>query len=482
MIGLLLLGVLAAGGARRHACLEVAWPDECIYLVGARNLVEHGTLDTHYYLTYSILLRGHPHRDVHMPGYVLALGPFVKAFGATLTAGATLNVALFLACILLVYGIGRALLEEPAQAAAAAALFAVMPPITGYLYVVYPELLVTFLLLAGVAWLVRGGGLVHATIAGILFAAGALARETSLLALPLYLVRLGRRELWRGFVPAALATLLLVVAPLAHDRAVHPNAIYPGIVEEARRSEAPLRTLGAALLHNVQVNLGLAATLDPLRSEEDAALLVLLVLAAASSLGALRLAREARRLAAASYVSLGLLSAAVLTLYVVRERGGVWGGVRVYMSWAPLLLLFLAAWLVRSARPLRSAVAVAAVAALFLSLGARQMAFLAHYKASDLEDQSRNERYLARYLDRYHPARILSRSFTYGLSHYPVEVIWQLPQDRKELQALEQAIAFDFVAVHEKSDIRLALLDNPRYLRVNRDDRGAEFLIWRRLY
>jgi hypothetical protein len=26
------------------------------------------------------------------------------------------------------------------------------------------------------------------------------------------------------------------------------------------------------------------------------------------------------------------------------------------------------------------------------------------------------------------------------------------------------------------------LRDNPRFLRINKEDRGAEFLIWRRLY
>ena len=77
--------------ARREASPNVAWPDECIYLAGARNLNERGTLDTNFYLTYSILARGHPHRDVHMPGYVLTLAPFVRVLGPGLVAGAALE-------------------------------------------------------------------------------------------------------------------------------------------------------------------------------------------------------------------------------------------------------------------------------------------------------------------------------------------------------------------------------------------------------
>src|SRR6185436_14351483 len=92
----------------------------------------------------SLLVRGYPHRDVHMPGYVLALGPFVRALGATLEAAALLNVLLFLACILMVHRIAAALLEDERQALFAAAAFAVLPPFPGYLFVAYPDLLTAF--------------------------------------------------------------------------------------------------------------------------------------------------------------------------------------------------------------------------------------------------------------------------------------------------------------------------------------------------
>jgi hypothetical protein len=87
VLGPVLLAVAVAGLARPRATPDIAWPDEIIYLVGARNVVERGTLDTNFYLTYSLLRRGYPHRDVHMPGYVLALTPAVAAFGPTLGRG-----------------------------------------------------------------------------------------------------------------------------------------------------------------------------------------------------------------------------------------------------------------------------------------------------------------------------------------------------------------------------------------------------------
>lgn len=473
--------MLAAWQIRVRTWPLVAWPDECIYLVGAQNVADHGDLNTHFYLTYSLLRRGYPHRDVHMPGYILALAPFVKRLGMTWTAAAALNLALFALLIAFVFVFGCGVLKDRRQAAVAAALVLVLPPFPGYLYVVYPEILGAAVFMAGLAALVHARGVAAAALCGVLFALGGAVRETLLFAAPLYAVRLSRREMARGFVPAVLATLLLAVAPLSRDRAVHPNALYPSAFEVARAGDAPLATLAGTVLRNVQVNLTATGAVDPRANVEDAVLLFLALLALTGL--AAGLARPlTRRLALAALASLLLLSLAVLALYVVRERGGVWGGVRVYMPWAPVLLVLATPLVFRPWRT-RGAVPLALVAAaLFWRLDLRQIDFFNRYKASDLEDQDRQARYVARYADPLRPQRIAARAFTYGLSHYPVEVIWSLPRDKRELWALEEAVPFDVIAFHEKSPLRLALVGNPRYVRLNKDDRGAEFLVWRRLY
>jgi len=459
----------------------VAWPDECIYLVGARNVLERGTLDTNFYLTHSLLARGHPHRDVHMPGYVLSLVPFVALRGATLEAGTTLNVMLFLLCIPLVYVIALRLLEDHWQASAAAALFTILPPFPGYLFVVYPEIVTAFVFLAGLAWLVNGSGMRHAVVAGVLFGIGPLLRETLLLALPLYLVRIPRRELLRGFVPAAAGTLLLAVPPLAQHRAVHPNAIFPGVIVDAWRSETPLSTLAQALSVNLKLNLRLLSEASPVSNPEDAVLAFLLALAVAAALAWRFLGKSVRRLALATAIALGLLTGAVAILYVFRVKGGVWGGVRVYMVWAPVLLILATPLLFRARRWWITVTLLVALCAGFVALDHSQMRFFDRYKRTDYEDQNRNARYIASYIDRYRPHRIVSRSFLYGLRAYPVEVVWSLPKSYEELRALEAAIDYEFLVIHEKKPLRRFLIRNPRYLRINKDDRGAEFLIWRRL-
>jgi hypothetical protein len=87
--------------------------------------------------------------------------------------------------------------------------------------------------------------------------------------------------------------------------------------------------------------------------------------------------------------------------------------------------------------------------------------------------------YLSRYLDLYHPHRIVAvvplRLASPDRGHL-------LPRDGRELAARNQAISYELLAIHEKSPLLGVLRDNPRFLRVNREDRGAELLIWRRLY
>jgi hypothetical protein len=481
-IGLLALGLLVLAWAYRAALPEAAWPDEFIYLVGARKLVERGTLHTNFYLARSILTLGYPHRDVHMPGYVFALAPFVATLGCTLDAATALNALVFLASILLLYSISRSVLGAGPPALVAAALFTLLPPFPAYLRVAYPECVITFVFLAGLAWLFHGQGSAHAAVAGALFALGALFRESLLLAFPLYLARFTRRQMLRAFLPAFLVTLALAVAPFAAGRAVHPNALYPAILETSRRSATPVAALWTSLVANVEQNMLLLSQARPTQSPEDLALAFLAFLAVAAAAGARHLPEQGRRFAKAVFLSLALLLVAMITLYVVRLRGGVWGGVRVVMPWAPVLLVLATPLLFRPRRSSVSAVLMAATAVGFLALDRQQIRFFNHYKSSDLEDQQRQAEYLGRYIDPDHPRRIMARAFSYGFTRYPVEVIWSPPADARELDQLERAIDYDFVALPWRSPLRLAFVRNPRYLRVNKEDREAELLIWRRLF
>jgi hypothetical protein len=480
-VGLLLIGGFVSWAAWERSFHAVAWPDECIYLVGARNVIERGTLDTSFYLTYSLLRQGYPHRDPHMPGYTLALSPFVAVLGPTLAAAGALNILAYLASILLVFDLASQLLANSRLAALAAALFAVLPPLPGYLFVAYAEPLITFLMLATLALSLRARGWRSAAVAGLVFGLGCVVRETLLAALPLHVVALRKREVWRGFLPGLAGALLVAFVPLSRNRAQYPGGYLSSVLAELQGPDASVGDALSLVATNLSRNLSDVVAARPASSVEDATLLFFALLACVAALSLPALPPRGRRLLIATLVCFGCVVGAAFTLYVVRARQGTWAGVRTFMPWSPLLLVFAAAALARLRSRVVAGVALLILTASMLWLDAWQAQFFYRYKQSDHEDEKRRATYVESRLDGLAPTRVVGRLFLYGYQRYPVEVIWSLPRDGAELRALERALPFGYVVINWRSPLRAALIGNPRYYRLNKDDRDAELLIWRRL-
>src|ERR1700682_2264579 len=86
-----------------------ALADEFIYLASARHFAETGSLDARYYDGDAIVRRGHPHQDVHTPGYVLVLGVVMRLLGGRWGAALALNAIAYVASALFVHHLARAL-------------------------------------------------------------------------------------------------------------------------------------------------------------------------------------------------------------------------------------------------------------------------------------------------------------------------------------------------------------------------------------
>lgn len=478
---LILLGLVAgvASVSFRRASLQAGWPDEWIYLTLARNIGEKGTLNTNFYIASSLETLGYPHRDVHLPGYALALAASSGWRGYSFETAIALNVVSFAISVLSAFFLARAFFSIP-RSLAAAALVAVLPPFPGYLAVAYPEHVTAAALLALVAAAAWIEGRVATFFFGFAVGGSLLFRETSLFALPVFGYLLGERRFFRLFLPGLLLFIATLLPPLAAKRAIHPNALYPSAVTEALRSEEPVTRLAATIARNARINLDLLAASNPKGSAEDAALffligLSLLGLAASFSVGG----RE-RGFLRATFVSAGLLFAAMVAIYVVRERGGVWGGVRALMPMAPLLVVGLCG--LRMSRTV-SALLGAGVISLSLFLDSWQIAFFNRYKGSNLEDQSRAAAFIKARTDRFGPRRVVGgRYFQYGFLNYPVEVVWNGPDEWKGLDRLYARAPFDFVVIHRSSPMRFDLRKDDRYEWINASEgQAAEYQIYRRV-
>jgi hypothetical protein len=115
LVLVLLVGVVGRVALAR-ALPELGWPDEWIYLTLARNIAERSTLNTNFYIASSIEALGYPHRDVHLPGYALALAGVGSWRGYTLASAIDLNILCFGLTVLSAFLLARAFLS-PALAA-----------------------------------------------------------------------------------------------------------------------------------------------------------------------------------------------------------------------------------------------------------------------------------------------------------------------------------------------------------------------------
>lgn len=479
VLALLLLVAAVTRVALGRALPELGWPDEWIYLTLARNIAEKGTLNTNFYIASSIEALGYPHRDVHLPGYALALAGVGSWRGYSLDAAIDLNIFCFGITVLCAFLIAKAFFST-ARSLLAAALVAVLPPYAGYLAVAYPEHVTAAALMA----LVAGGAWIRGRLAtfalGVLLGVSLLFRETLIFAAPLLASLLGSRRTARFFLPGLLLSVATLLPPLSANRAIHPNALYPSIVGEAFNSPDPVTRLSGAIASNASINLSLLFTSNPGERAEDAVLLFLLGLGLLSLLASFQLDARLRTFVRATSLSTLLLFAAMVVLYVVRERGGVWGGVRALMPMAPLFLIGLCGLSISRAA---AAALLATLIATSLFLGSWQIAFFNRYKGTNLEDQNRAARFIEKRTRRFAPRRVVGgRYFQYGFENYPVEVVWNGADDIGSLRRLYAKFPFDFVVIHRRSPMRFDLRRDFAYERLNAEEgQGAEYQIYRRV-
>jgi 4-amino-4-deoxy-L-arabinose transferase-like glycosyltransferase len=453
-----------------------ALADEFIYLAGARHFAETGRLDARYYDADAIVARGHPHHDVHAPGYVLLLGAFDLVAGATNRAAVALNVIAYMAAALLVHALARALEVEPGRARTAALLALLVPAALPYVYWVMAETVLTALVLAALVLAARGEDRPRcAAAAGVVLGLALLVRESALFALPA-LGALVRGRARRAALLAFALFVLLVYAPLSRQRAPGgANFWAPSsgqafgfeAVQAARAGRLPAAL--ALVGRRVATNAAELAGPDTTWTERG-------ILATFLALPALALARwrehspRARRYLIGLAAGLAAVVALLFGVYVVGE----WSGLRYALFLIPGFLP-LAVPRGRGGKALAAAVVALDV---LLLLGIRRV--LDDYKASRQKRQAG----IADYVDRFVPevpARIvLANGWLYGWRHYPTEVVSSLP-DPDALRRLERAVPFDVLVVPAGSALHHDTEARRRYERVNATDPDPPLVIFRRL-
>jgi hypothetical protein len=460
-----------------------ALADEYVYLSGARHFARTGSLDARFYDARAILARGHPHHDVHGPGYVILLGALTALVRGGYGTAVGLNAAAFVAGALLVSVLARALGLDGRAAWLAGALYLVLPGFLPFVFWAMPEVLLGTLFLGALVLAVRGGERTWAAVAsGLMLGFGLLVRESLVFGLPAILAGLrdGRRR------AAFLATVVLFVAcvhvPLSRQRA-------PGGVNFWSTPADVKRPGGFAPWHAArdgEVGRALAGTWRRVVSNvsgpsapnptEKGILALFLGLA----LVALARGRSGPPLADRLATALALGWLALLLCMLVLFVLGRWSGFRYLMFLMPALL----PWTARprpGPRPARWILP----AALALGCATLQVAIWRIHDAYRSSRQTRQEA-LSSYVERYVGSRPVGRialtgGFQFGWRHYPTEVISSLPAVAGELRALERAVWFDYLVLPAPSPLAADTAGRDGYVRVNAADAAAPLEIYRRL-
>jgi 4-amino-4-deoxy-L-arabinose transferase-like glycosyltransferase len=424
---------------------RIAWSDEVLYAVVARNLVEHGSLQTTLYYPEAIVRGGYPLRDVHMPGYMLLLALPVALFGPTDAALMLPSRVAFLLSGLLIYWLGKQLFS-PAVGYASVVAFCAYPVFFNYANTAMVELaLVLIALLYFGVWVAAldGPRLYQGVVLAVLLAMGILVRETFFVFLPAALYAVWR---WPGetrrrasllFAASFLVLLAGVVYPLSQGRSYYPNS-FSNVLDMG-----DLRLIANGFLDNFSLQASrYIREFDNFPEDHVRTIQAIIVLLGLVAL--LRFQKKGRE--AAGYFLLASLVAWLFLSIFFTSNG--WRGLRQLMMTLPPGLILLNG-LVFSLRPTWVRLGLFGTQlALFCVFTWFTAQALTADRADHYKEDYAEARILAENIGAYHPHMVLAyRPWLYALQFFPVNVIYRWPDSLGTWQGIQQHVVIDAIVV-----------------------------------
>lgn len=426
--------------------------DEIVYAVVARNIVERGVLETNLYRADSILIRGFPTRDVHVPGYMLTLALTFAIFGANeFVAGLPGQLAYVLAGLIF-YGIGKSLFK-PVVAFWATILFFIYPINFIYANLIMVESVLNLVAVIFIAYWVKVSqaehpGWLSLTILAVIIVAGMLYRQTFigfLLPALSILIHYGIRH--KHYQPLLLfgglfiILLITVFWPLAQNRAYYPSAFDRALESESWVTKieliktnfirnlffAPNRVLGYYLAALSNLAIGILATMLGLslyRSHKEFVLFSLYTFWV-------------------PMVILTIFYALIFDISTTRNMA-------IFVL--PAILLTVAA--IFSIKQTRLRYGILLITFAFVGLSTVLAAsVVVTDQQKFIPDQQNASRIIGQYLKPYAPRTVMSQlAFRAAWDHYPIVVIWSPPETYQEMQRLTERVPVEAIVVNNERD------------------------------
>jgi Dolichyl-phosphate-mannose-protein mannosyltransferase len=447
----LALALTALVVSRARSPRGLVWSDEIVYGVVARNIADGRGPVSNFVHPDSILARGLPLRDVHLPAHAYLLSLGVRLLGPGERVPEALGSLAFMLAAVLVFALGR-MLAGDAAGVWAAALFAFFPAAAAYGASGMSE--ATFFPLVAGWWLVwcaavRDRRTGQAAALGLLLALTATHHETALaLLLPAAYALWrwpseGRRSAALAFAVGFVPWMALVFWPLYRARAPYPHVL--SFVMDSVRANGSLRPFADTIARNLQPwshpGVGLA-------------LYAFIVACAIAAVALAWHTRDLRR-SLAAWTALVMTATFVVLAPLHVLRG--WIPVRMFVVLIPPALAVIACGLAsRGSRLARHGPPAAALAAgLALSVPANR------WLARDRQEHADEGRAYSAFIRANVPgdARVViaERAYRYGWDAYPVTVI-DVDVDGLRFEALAKRTEVDAVVTSRSAPYFLATL------------------------
>jgi len=453
------IGLIALYAASWQSFRTLSWSDEIVYAVMGRNIADGRGPISNFYDARSILYKGFPLGDVHMPGHAFLLAASFLALGPTEFAALLPSGAAYVLTGLLVFELGRRL-DGKAVGLTAAVLLYAFPPLTGYAHSAMAELPLVLLACAYFAAWCRamvGPHRLLPLLLAVLLGLGTTFRETFPAFLPASLF-----ALWRWPRPARAKALivfgltfagyaLLVLWPLAVTRAPYPNFL--STILEAGIGPALRTTIPANVAWNLAVLPYPGA--NPSGWTFTSQYLVGLLL----PLCCLWWPGPARRIAAfvlAAYLATVIGLVGVYPFRGRQPEGGgypevYWSGVRAFMLLSAPAALLLAMALRRLRWPWVRRAATAVALGLLGFVSVRSNTALTQDRIAAYVFDQPFSRLVASSTAGLRPRTVVAElAFLYGWEAYPVNVIWRSSAVPSEIAGLEQVLPIDVIVTDQR--------------------------------
>ncbi len=476
---LLLIMTAIALYMSKPVSLQIRWNDETLYYTVAQNIVRHFDFNSNHYLASSIIQKGYPTKDTHLPGYPLILAVGFLIGGINEATPFFVNYLLLILTIFLIFTVGKAIANQWVGFGAAF-IYLIYPYTLVLTHSVMTEISAAAVIMVVVALLfLQKEGWSKGIFLGLAIALAYLIKPFLLTLFPASIAILWiekNQDYKKTLFSLLFAFALLfvtVLIPLSQNQEIYPYAA-TRILSQSNLTDM-LRMIWENFLFNSTLIINFKKF--PVYGTITISMLVLwsITLAVlATAIYQKKLQQWGKYTNLCIFSLINFLSALVAFLLLYQYINGT-RGLAVF---SPLMAILSATglWLLTPQLKIKKVVTIGLGICLCLSYSN----FVTFHQLKNLQQRQSQRLYahnsrLEKVMSKLpiQPRVVMSeKNFYLAIANYPTQVIWQLPQTLQELRQVDKQVTINLIELKDSDPIfqenlqvsgNINLLDN-RYI------------------